>query len=970
MIDYNSIESKWQKVWDNEKVYEFDPDDREGILVTAALPYVNMPQHIGHLRTYSTADMNARFLRMRGYNVLYPMAFHKTGTPILAIAKRVRNNDKELFEELADYGIEESDIRKMADPMFIANFFTDIMEKGMRRAGYSIDWRRKFDTIQPRFSKLVEWQFLKLKEKGLIVQGEHPVGWCTNENNVVGQHDTRHDVQPRIEENIAIKFKDADSNAYFLCATYRPETIYAVTNLFINKDAEYVVAKIGEEEYYLAKDAALMLSNQKKLEVERSIAADELLKKKALDPITGNEIPVLPGFFVKSDFGTGVVMSVPSHAPFDYAAIERLKRDGYPVGEIRYRKVIDIEPSKDGKTLGRSFAEEEGSGTGDGHSGNGQKSIDDSIPALAYLSLIDGNIDAEDDVLDRATKAIYKEEAHWGIMAEGPYKGLREQEAREKIKKEMSAKGQAMSIYLLTNEEPVYCRCGTKVIVKVVSDQWFIDYGNEKWKAEVMKHLGSMKIYPQKLDETFRGVVDWIDLRAAERAQGLGTPFPFNPSHIIESLSDSTIYMTFYTFDHILAANNVQPESLKPSFFDYLFEYNKDISAVSKDTGISEEVIKKCKDSIDYWYTSTRRHSAPDLVPNHLTMYIFNHVALFPEKFWPKSIIVNGFVNSEGQKMSKSMGNIVPLISGAEKYGVDPLRFLEVTSADLDTDINFNISALEGVYERNEYLYKTAGEVNAMESGELTHIDYWLYSKLNRKIKDATAYMKNMNIRNAYTRMFYDSVSELQWYKRRGGKNGIVVKDFMEKIVKMLAPIMPHFAEELWHMMGNNTLIVREKWPEEDEGMISDKEEAIEEIIKGTIEDIKKSVELSSKMDLNAGKKVSKVKIIVAEQWKATAYALLSKTKDIGGTIGSSALSGIDKERLSKFVSQFAKNVRTLVETAEMDETALEKSLEEAKGFINGETMLSIEVEEEGKSKSARASRAMPYKPAIEIIWS
>ncbi|MGC8622434.1 MAG: leucine--tRNA ligase [Candidatus Micrarchaeia archaeon] len=967
MIDYNGIENKWQKIWEEEKVYEFDPDERKGVLVTAALPYVNMPQHIGHLRTYSTADMEARFLRMRGYNALFPMGFHKTGTPILAIAKRIRNNDKDLIDELKAYDISDSDIQKMTDPMFIANFFTELMEKGMRRAGYSIDWRRKFDTIQPRFSKMVEWQFLKLKDKGLIVQGEHPVGWCTNENNVVGQHDTKHDVQPRIEENIAIKFKDAESGIYFLCATYRPETIYAVTNLFINKDAEYVIAKINGEEYYLSKDAAVALSNQKKIEIERAITADELLKKKAIEPINGNAIPVFPGFFVKSDFGTGIVMSVPSHAPFDYAAIERLKKEGYPVGDISYRKIIDIEPSKEGKTMGRSLAEDAGI---EGQKPGPANDMDKSIPALAYLNLIDADADAEEDILEEATKIIYKEEAHWGIMAVGPYRGLKEQEAREKIKKDMLSNGQAINIYLLTNEEPVYCRCGTKVIVKVVDDQWFIDYGNKEWKEAVRNHLGSMKIYPQKLTETFKGLVDWIDVRAAERAQGLGTPFPFNPSHIIESLSDSTIYMVFYTFDHILAANNIPPENLKPSFFDYLFEYNRDIAAVAKDTGISEEVIKKCKDSVDYWYTDTRRHSAPDLVPNHLTMYIFNHVALLPERFWPKTIVINGLVNYGGQKMSKSMGNIVPLIAGAEKYGVDPLRFVEVTGADLDTDIEFSVSALEGVYERNEYLYNIAGEVNAMESGELSHIDYWLYSKLNRKVKEATAYLENIGVRNAFTRIFYDSVSELQWYKRRGGKNGIVVKDFMEKIAKMIAPVMPHFAEELWHMMGNSTLIVKEKWPEADLGMISDKEEAIEEIIKGTIEDIKKSVELSSKMDLYIGKKASKAKVIVAEQWKAKAYAILSKEKDISKTINDSSLAGIDKEKLSKFVAQFAKAVRMLVESAEIDEGELEKALEEAKEFISGETGVGVEIEEEGTSKSPRAARAMPYKPAIEIIWN
>ena len=95
---------------------------------------------------------------------------------------------------------------------------------------------------------MVEWQFLKLKEKGLLTQGRHPVGWCPNDNNAVGQHDTKHDVQPEIEEVTAVKFKDAGSNAFFACATYRPETLYGVTNLFVNENVEYVLARFKRQE--------------------------------------------------------------------------------------------------------------------------------------------------------------------------------------------------------------------------------------------------------------------------------------------------------------------------------------------------------------------------------------------------------------------------------------------------------------------------------------------------------------------------------------------------------------------------------------------------------------------------------------------------------------------------------------------------------------------------------------------------
>ena len=136
---------------------------------------------------------------------------------------------------------------------------------------------------------------------------------------------------------------------------------------------------------------------------------------------------------------------------------------------------------------------------------------------------------------------------------------------------------------------------------------------------------------PEKYRLTFENVIDWIDLRAAERAQGLGTKFPFNPSHIIESLSDSTLYMCFYTFVHILRSKRRQPGAAEAGVLRLRAAAKGTAEAVAKSTGIDSMVVKKCRESFDYWYKNTSSHSAPDLVPNHLTMYLFNHVALSEE---------------------------------------------------------------------------------------------------------------------------------------------------------------------------------------------------------------------------------------------------------------------------------------------------------------------------------------------------
>ncbi len=957
MINYGDIEKKWQDAWAAAKLFEAEPSDRKNLLVTAAFPYVNAPPHMGHVRTYGTADTYARYMRMRGFNVLYPFGFHATGTPILAFAKRIARGEKEIMEELKVFHVSDADVQKMTSPQYIADYFIRQQEREWRKVGLGIDWRRKFISTEPLFSKLVEWQFAKLKEKGYLTKGTHPVGWCLSENQAVGQHDTKGDVQPKIEEMTVIKFRDA-SGIIFPCATYRPETVYGVTNIFIKDESTYVIVTIEGEKYYLSKDAAFMLSHQFEIEIGGEIESKDLLKKKAVNPVTMEEIPVLPGFFVKPDVGTGVVMSVPSHAPFDYAALERLKVSGYQLPQMQYKKIIDISGSR----MGESLEEDPASGK------KGPISHPE-IPALAYLELMNADPNALDDVLERATKAIYREESRYGVMLAGKYSGRPEAEAREALKKDLVAEKNAFQMYTLANPEPVFCRDGTKVIVNMVRNQWFINYGDEKWKAEVRAAFKTIKVYPEKYRKTFEALIDWIDERATERAQGLGTRFPYNPEHIIESLSDSTIYMTFYTYVQILRAANVSPEQLKPEFFEYLINTVGDPTSVSAATGIDEATIKKCKESLEYWYTNTSRHSGPDLIPNHYLMYIYNHVALFPEKFWPKQIVVNGFVNYEGEKMSKSLGNIIPAGDAVDRFGADVIRMIEIAGGDLDTETEFRTDSASSIASKNEYLVDLIDALNTMKGVELEHIDYWLYSKLNKKVKIATEAMDRLEFRQAYTEIYYNSIAEMRWYIERGGKNQLAMRDIMEATALMLTPIMPHFAEELWHRLGNTTLAAQQQWPTVGEGMINEKVERIEAIISETMEDTNRAIALTSKITANRGKKLKEIRIIIAEDWKRMAYNMLLERKSIDQVVRDKELNDYNIQTMSKFLSQFMGKLQTLQRLPEIISDEAYTAFVGSRDYIKDRFGAEVTIEKESASKSARAERSTVTKPSIDIVW-
>jgi hypothetical protein len=124
-VDWKAIQEKVLREWEQARIFEADPDpSKKKFFITVAYPYPNSPQHIGHARTYTITDVHARYLRMRGYNVLFPMAFHYTGTPILAMAERIAKGDSELVDDfLRIYHVPKEKLKDFAEPIEIARYF-------------------------------------------------------------------------------------------------------------------------------------------------------------------------------------------------------------------------------------------------------------------------------------------------------------------------------------------------------------------------------------------------------------------------------------------------------------------------------------------------------------------------------------------------------------------------------------------------------------------------------------------------------------------------------------------------------------------------------------------------------------------------------------------------------------------------------------------------------------------------------
>ena len=888
-IDWSLIEKKWRHRWDEQQIFNSDPDfSKKKYFITVAYPYPNSPQHIGHGRTYTLADAHARYMRMKGYNVLFPMGFHYTGTPILGMSRRIASGDKELLETFQYiYHVSEDVVKSFVEPIKIASYFHNEIKLGMKEMGYSIDWRREFTTIDKLYSKFISWQFNTLRKKGLIVQGSHPVGWCPKDQNPVSQHDTIGDVEPDFNEYILIKFK-LDDGYIIPTATLRPETIYGVTNLWVNPNVEYVRIQIDNERWIVSKEAARKMEFlNHKVAIQSSIYGKEIVGKYVEDPIRKVSIPLYPASFVESDNGTGIVMSVPGHAPYDFQAIEDLKKNISLRNEFVSLK-IDVMPIT---IIGSDD---------DYNHADGNDSILIS-PAANIISKFKVK-DQEDPQLEKATNELYSHEYYKGRMLQntGKYVGMPVSVAKDMIKNEIVSNGIAEIMFELINK-PVRCRCGTECVVKILNDQWFINYGDKKWKKLAHECINKMDIVPEEIRQEFNYVIDWLRERACARKSGLGTKLPLDQDWIIESLSDSVIYMSYYILakyvNHTNNNNNSIPDgsskliinlnALNDSFFDYILLGNGDVRQVAAECNISISLIEAIRNEFSYFYPLDARHSGRDLVQNHLSFFIFNHVAIFTRENWPRKIVVNGSVLMEGKKMSKSLGNIIPLRAAIKEYSADAIRVAMLSSAELLQDADFSFDAIKGIRSKLDDIYGIALEYSMVKSKFGSSLfssiilseanteieDRWLLSRLQNHITDITVSMDKLRVRKALHDILYLLDQDLQWYRKRiTAKNrddsliAVTLSIFLDNRIRMLAPFAPFISEEVWEIIGEKyDSIIFAGWPIVDEDKKDPIAEESEQLIINLISDLQNILRVT---------KISPTKIIIytSAQWKQEIY--------------------------------------------------------------------------------------------------
>jgi len=936
------VERKWQRAWREARIFEAGPDpNRKKFYITVPYPYASGSLHIGHGRTYTIGDVMARYKRMRGYNVLFPMAFHVTGTPVLAIADSIRKGEEKVVKLYEDYlRIYEDDeervkelISSFVEPENIARYFAEKIQRDFEEMGYSIDWRRKFHTAEPIYNKFVEWQFKKLKDLGLIRKGSYPITYSPADGNAVGEDDIEDGDTDKVSvmEFTAIKFRLGDE--YLVAATLRPETIFGVTNVWVNPKATYVRVRVGDEVWIISREAAEKLRYQKEdVEVLGELAGSDLLGAEVEEPVEGRKVPVLPGEFVDPDNATGVVYSVPAHAPFDHAALLDMAREEFasrygmrPV-EIEPIKIIDIE------------------GWGDNPAGE-----------ICERMGITSQEDAEK--LEEATKEIYREEFYKGVLNErcGKFAGLRIRDIKDEVKDWLRDMGKADTFYETSRK--AVTRSGNRVIVAVLRDQWFIDYTHPWWKERGHRAVDRMLFIPEKYRDVMHGIIDWLAMRPCARRRGLGTQLPFEPGWVIESLSDSTIYMALYTVAHIIRRENIPPESLTEEVFDHVFLGKGVPEEISERAGIPAEVIREMRREFLYWYPNDLRNTNPPHLSNHLAFFIMHHTAIFPEEHWPGGISIAGLMIREGAKISKSRGNVIPLAHVSSRYGVDLFRLYCVGSADMESTMDWRESDVNAFRRRLSRMIDLVRHAIDAEPHPVGRMERWFLSRFYSHLRAAVDGYERMRFRDVVLHMIFYLLNDVKRYEERTGKSAVgVMAHVWEDWVRAMAPIIPHTCEELWHM-AHDTYVSVEEFPVVREDAIDPLLEREEEFIDSLIEDIRNILNVT-------GIEPREIYIYTADEWKYLALEIAARTGDFGAAMKE--MSREMPER-AKEAAKFLKTVfkdRLHAGYVPVDEArVLEEAREYLSRVLGAEIRINPPEDPGGKRKVA-----MPTRPGVYVL--
>ena len=775
VYDAEAIETKWQRVWEEQNLYKTEEDSsRPKKYVLEMFPYPSGDLHMGHARNYTIGDAMARQARMRGFDVLHPMGFDAFGLPA-----------------------ENAAIKHNTQPSVWTHKNIDQAVKTMFRMGFAYDKDRMFNTCDPEYYKWGQWIFLKMLEKGLVYRATSPVNWCPNDKTVLANEQVVNgkcwrcgavpekrelsqwylritdyaqellDDLDQLEgwpervramqanwigrsEGAEIDFTLADTDGVtptdtkMTVFTTRADTIYGCTFMLLPPESKLAAELVGNSEYKAAFDAlheeAVKVSSIDRQGTDRE-KHGVFTGRYAINPVTGQTVPIWVADYVLLDYGTGAVMGVPSgdKRDFDFA-----KKYDLPIIPIICEEGTDIYEELKGVS-------------------------DYKVTSVDW----DGPMDTV------------------GVLVQsGPFTGLRggkHSEAEE-----------AVVAYLTEHN------VGRRTVQFRLRD-WLISRQRYWGNPIPMIHCDCCGDVPVPYDQLPVMLPDNLDLAAgdtlAECKEFVKTTCPKcgKPAKRITDTMDTFTCSSWYYLRYCDPHNTELPFS---------------------------------KESVDRWmpvdnYIGGIEHAILHLLYSRFFTKVLRDLGMIDIDEPFKNLMTQGMVKDEhGDTMSKSKGNVVPPSSVIEPYGADTMRLAILFVAPPEKDFDWDEKAVAGANRFIKRAWRVVWELSrtADASAVLDHTALDSKSlELNRVLNAMgircttefdkgqfntaiSAVMELVNAASAY-------INEVPAESRDAALCYKVAND----VVAMLAPIIPHWAEELSHeALGKDVPVYHQPWPEFD----------------------------------------------------------------------------------------------------------------------------------------------------------
>jgi leucyl-tRNA synthetase len=815
--------------------------------------YMNGSLHLGHAFTISKIEFAAGFERMRGKRVLFPVGYHATGMPIKAASDKLIREMEMFGEDFSGHveeaeepkeaaapkagssdpskakkgklnakstglqyqyqimelvGVPRDEIKQFAEPLHWLEFFPPIAKEDLTGLGARVDWRRQFLTTpaNPYYDSFVRWQMNKLHQQGRIKFGERYTIYSPKDGQPCMDHDRQSGEAVNPQEYTAVKMKVLEwgpdvseevkkasegKTVYLVAATLRPETMYGQTNCFVGTGLEYGLYEASDNElYFVTERSARNMAFQGCFDRERGVFNKVASAKGAevigtkVNPPFGivPEVYVLPMEGVLATKGTGVVTSVPSDSPDDYRTLMDLRKKPEMYKIKSEWAAVDPIPVLRTPKYGNMAAE-----------------------FLCNELKIQSQRDTKQ--LAEAKELTYKEGFYNGVMEIGDFKGESVQDAKPKVREQLIKAG--LGFPYAEPESEVISRSADVCVVALV-DQWYLDYGEEEWRGIAENLLSRLNTFVPETRNNFEAVLAWLNQWACARSFGLGSRLPWDQQFLVESLSDSTIYMSYYTVAHLLHEDmwgktgklGITPEDMT----DAMWEHILIDGAYPEGSKVSKELAAELKYSFQYFYPLDIRSSGKDLIPNHLTFWIYIHAAIFPDKHWPRSVRCNGHLMLNGKKMSKSTGNFLTMREATQKFGADAVRLTLADAGDDITDANFEETVANAAILRLHTACLWAEEIKVsapnMRVGEYNEFDRLFQNEMNRLVEAAYATFDRMEFKEALKLGLYDFEAARNWYRSATapesdgpGMHKDLTFEWIRNNALLLAPFTPHFSE-------------------------------------------------------------------------------------------------------------------------------------------------------------------------------